>query len=449
MALTENDKSQAVMFIGKEGVVKELLYPEFQAVLDGFVPMEEWANRTAKAVYLEFNSEFCVTAAVFFTLSFEPDGMVERSWNLPLLDLARTSAKGPDMGAGPIHLVCASQCPVALFKDFMWDPDLKPQSSHLIQIKKSLKRNKMGIHFKPVDQSTQGFGELPADVAKKMQQLSKSMGEQYQKELRDQVAQMIKDQRLQTATMSSEKEKAVNAVRLEFIKKIEALQQQLETRSQELLDAKKRNSELKETIEGQVQKIEGLREYFEKKLERTQAGDEAQARAAQQFSEEEVSSKVEEAVRETKELLKMKEVELIYHTEHEEALQVELELLREEKQELLENGGDHLLEKLSRKGVNFVTYQPGAGHITIPLSQISLFLDSPVVFTADYCGVSEKHYSAWLQHYQAPVCMAETANGELCGANLDRVASPTEFVDGESNFCLSHNQLKNAGAVER
>lgn len=450
MIFNNNDKAQAVMFIGNEGVVKELLFPEFEAVLDGFVPMEEWGGRTANAVYLEVNSDFCATAAVFFTVGFEDNGAVERSWNLPLMDLARTAAKGPDMGAGPIHLVCASQCPVALFKDYMWDPDFKSSSSQLAQIKKALKRNKMGIHFKPAESGSlaSDFGDLKPETAEKMQQLSKKMGEQYQKELRDHVAQLLKDQRLQMSAMATEKDKAVNDVRLEYIKKIEAIQSQLTQKSAALEDAQKRNEELKDTIDGQVQKIEGLREYFEKKLERAQVSDEELADSMQQHSDATVEAKVTAAVKEVNDLLKMKEVELLYRQEHEEAMRKELDQLRLENSELVENGGDHVLETLSRKGVNFVTYQPGAGHITIPLSQISLFMDGPAAFTAGYCGVSEKHYNAWLKHYQAPICMASGMDGELCGANVERVTNPAEFIDGESNYCTQHNQLNQVEAVK-
>lgn len=446
MIYNHNDRAQAIVFIGNEGVIKELLFAEFEAILDGFVPLEEWSGRTAKAVYLELNSQFCPTAAVFFTLSFDSRGAVDRSWNLPLMDLARTAAKGPDLGAGPIHLVCASQAPVALFKDYLWDPDLKSGTGHLAQIKKALQRNKLALQFRA---PTKGVdfndiaGDVSGDVSKKLQQLSQKLGENYQKELRDHVAQLLQDQRLQMTALTAEKDKAVNDVRLDYLKKIEGLQAQLEQRGAQLHEVHQRNAELKDTIDAQAQKIEGLREYFEKKLERAQgqATDEAVLDAIRKQSTAQAQARSASALREADELMKMKDMELSFRKEHEESLQRELDILRHENQELLANGGDHVLEKLSRKGVNFVTYQPGAGHITIPLTQLPLFMDNPRAFTADYCGVSEKHYAAWLQHFQAPICQAHGAGGELCGENVERITNPIEFVDGESNYCAQHNQV--------
>ncbi len=447
MIFNRSDKAQAILFVSNEGVIKELLFPEFEAVLDGFVPMEEWAGRTANAVYLELNSEFCATAAVFFTIDFDATGAVERAWNLPLRDLARTSERGPDMGAGPIHLACASHCPVSLFQDYMWDPDLSESSAQLSHIKESLKRNKMGIHFK-VEDDAETFDDLPASAAGHMQQLSKELGEQYKKEMRHQMTHLLEEQKKQMTLLSEERDKAVNDVRLEYLQKIEALQAQIANKNGDLQEAHKRNVELKGTIEGQATKLQGLREYFESKLDRAAVVDESLVDTLRAQNTAEIEAKVTAATQELKELLGMRDVELAYRKEHEEALNKELREIRVQHQDLLANAGDKVLETLSSKGVNFVTYQPGAGHITIPVTQIGLFLESPVAFTADYCGVSEAHYNAWLTHFQAPVCMANGIHGDICGENVHRVTTPSEFVDGESNYCSQHNQLQRVEAVK-
>lgn len=439
MHLLDTEKAQAVLFFGKEGIDRELRYPELEALLDGFVPIEEWADTIQKAVYLEFNSQFNVTAAVFFVMEFDSKGHVDPSWNLPLGDLARTATKGPDLGAGPIHLACASHCPIAYFAKWLWDPDMQAKSSHFGQIKKALKRNRLGVHFKPTSVRTENTAE---STTPETHQLEARLAKQYQKDLRDQMAQLLKDQRLRIATMSNDKDSSLKELRLEYAHKIEALQQQLAERETQLQDAQRRNGELKDTVDGQVQKIEGLREYFEHKLQRHQQGDQDTAGVFKAQSQATVDAKVTAATDELSELLKMKELELSYRREHEEQLNAELHKLKQENRELLDNGGDHLLEKLSRAGVNFVTYQPGAGHITIPLAQIAVFLDSPAAFTAAYCGVSEQHYRAWLKHYQAPVCHAIAATGGLCGISLARVIDPVQFLPGESDVCAQHNRMQ-------
>lgn len=444
MHLLDTDKAQAVLFFGNEGITKELLYPELEALLDGFVPVEEWADTIQKAAYVEFNHQFCVVAAVFFVMEFDGNGHVDASWNLPLMDMARTSFKGPDLGAGPIRLACASHCPVAYFAKWLWDPDMQAKSSHFIQIKKALKRNRLGVHFKPTEGGSdeRGAGVSQGDAKDLQAVLSKK----YEKELRDQMAQLLKDQRLRIATMSSDKDNATKEVRLEYAQKLEALQQQIDKRDVALADARQHINELKSTIDGQVQKIEGLREYFEHKLQRYQSGDQDITGALKTQHEAEVAAKVTAATRELNALLKMKEVELTYRQEHEEQLQSEISALRQENKELLANGGDHLLERLSRKGVNFVTYQPGAGHITIPLAEIGYFSESPIAFTAAYCGVSESHYLAWLKHYQSPVCCAPVAGGEPCAVDIPRIVDPVHFVPGESEYCSQHSRLKSSSS---
>lgn len=447
--LLDTDKAQAVLFFGDEGITKELLYPELQALLDGFVPIEEWSDSIQKAVYVEFNHLFCTTAAVFFSMEFDSKGHVDASWNLPLADLARTATRGPDLGAGPIHLACATHCPIAYFGKWLWDPDMQAKSSHFGQIKKALKRNRLGVHFKATERRSQEPSKTGSSSAADLQKLEVKLSKQYETELRDHMAQLLKDQRLRIATMTNDKENALKELRLEYAQKMEAIQQQLAERDEALADARQRNEELKSTIDGQVQKIEGLREYFEHKLQRYQAGDQDLAGTLKAQHQAEIDARVAAVEQELTQLLKMKAVELEYRQEHEEQLQQELDKVKQENKELLANGGDHLLEKLSRKGVNFVTYQPGAGHITIPLVEISYFSENPSAFTAAYCGVSEHHYLAWLKHYQTPVCRAALASGEMCAADLSRVVEPSQFVVGESDYCAQHSLIKTAGGSEK
>lgn len=441
MYLLDSENARAVLFFGSEGVVKELQYPEFEALLDGFVPLEEWSNRKLKAVYVEVNSQLCVVAAVFFQIGFDPKGAIEASWNMPLGDLARTPTRGPDLGAGPIHLACATQCPIAFYKDALWDPDMSAHSSHFNQIKKALKRNRLGLLFEPA-QNDESNGVSAKELLALEQRLSLQLGKSYQNEMRDQLAQLLKDQRLRIATINTDKENALNALRLEYAHKMEALQQQLEEKEAQIRDLGETEAQLKAIIDGQAQKIEGLREYYEHKLKRGQGVDQDSLDAIKAHYQQESEEQIAAAGAEFETLLKMKEVELQYRSEREQQLTEEVNRLRSENHDLVGNSGDHLLEKLSRQGINFVTYQSGAGHITIPVAEIPHFLDNPVLFTANYCGVSEKHYLAWLQHYQTPVCSAKTDTGDICCVDIPRITTPAQFIMGESDVCTVHNRLR-------
>jgi hypothetical protein len=449
MFLHDTDKAQAVLFFGKEGISKELLYPELEALLDGFVPLEEWASTTQKAAYVEFNYQFVVTAAVFFTMAFDAKGGVDAGWNLPLLDMARTTAKGPDMGAGPIRIACASQCPIAYFKDWLWDPDMNPEGPQLKQIKRSLKRNRLGVHFRSTRTADDSSGGLSAQEVQRLEaHLSQHFGKQYEKALREQMSQLLEGQRLRIAGMVSDRDQTVQTMRTDYERRIDELQKQLEESEVAREDLDKHNQELRLTIDGQVQKIDGLREYYEHKLRRLQGSESETLETVRARLESEMQNRMRSATGELSELLKMKEVELQYRAEHEEQLQQEIFRLRREHQASLVNSGDQILENLSRKGVNFVTYQPGAGHITIPYSEMSLFLENPPAFTAAYCGVSEQQYLAWLRHYQAPVCSAVDDSGDMCCANVQRVTSPTDFVVGESDVCDQHKRTQRSGKLK-
>lgn len=449
MFLLDTEKAQAVLFFSREGISKELLYPELEALLDGFVPLEEWANTKQRGVYVEFNHQFIVTAAVFFTMGFDARGAVEPGWNLPLLDMARTTTKGPDLGAGPVRIACASQCPIAFFKDWLWDPELNAEGVHFKQIQRSLKRNRLGVHFRASRKTETSSSGLSTEEAKRLElHLSQHFSKQYETALREQMTQLLEGQRLRIASMISDKDQSVQALRNDYEQRIEGLQKQLEESNALRMDLEKRNEELRSTIDGQVQKIEGLREYYEHKLRRSQGADSETLDAVRARLEAEMQNKVRSATAELADLLKMKEVELEYHKEHQEQLQQETQRLRREHQESLANSGDQFLERLSRKGVNFVTYQPGAGHITIPYSEMSLFLENPPAFTAAYCGVSEKQYLAWLRHYQTPVCTAVDDQGEMCCANLNRVTNPAEFTAGESDVCDQHKRTQRPGKLK-
>ena len=447
MFLLDTDKAQAVLFFGKEGISKELLFPELEALLEGFVPMEEWAKTSQKAVYVEFNHQFIATAAVFFTMSFDVKGAVDSGWNLPLLDMARTTTRGPDLGAGPVRITCASHSPIAYFKDWLWDPDLNADGPHFKQIQRSLKRNRLGVHFRATRASEEG-GFSSQDAQRLEAQLSQQFSKQYEKALREQMSQLLEGQRLRIASMVNDRDQAIQTMRMEYENRIEELQRRLEENDVARSDLDKRNQELRATIDGQLQKIEGLREYYEHKLRRLQGSESETLDAVRVRLETEMQNRVRIATSELNELLKMKEVELQYRAEHEEQLQQEILRLRREHQESLNSNGDQFLENLSRKGVNFVTYQPGAGHITIPYSEMTLFLENPPAFTAAYCGVTEQQYQSWLRHYQAPVCTALDDNGEMCCANLTRVTNPADFVPGESDLCDAHRRPQRSGKLK-
>jgi len=163
----------------------------------------------------------------------------------------------------------------------------------------------------------------------------------------------------------------------------------------------------------------------------------------------EMSAIKEVATTELKELLNMKEVELSYRNDRESQLQKEIQRLHAENKDIIANSGDNLLEKMVSKGISFVAYQPGAGHITVPCGEIPRFLDNPISYTAEFCGVSTNQYQTWLEHYQAPVCkVRDETSGTICGENIERVNSPTEFRVGKDDCCDKHRRIKGVSKLK-
>ena len=133
------------MFFSERGICKEVLYSEFEALLDGLVATPEFADETVEAVFLQINNRLQVRAAVFFTMDFDDDGYVNRLWNMPLRQLAEKAGRGPDMGGGPIRLACLGFTTAPQYRENMWKPGQRNGRADLALIKEAVNRNALGI----------------------------------------------------------------------------------------------------------------------------------------------------------------------------------------------------------------------------------------------------------------------------------------------------------------
>lgn len=445
MATNSTEFSEAVLFIQNNRISREMLYSEFEAVLDSYVPID-MANQQANAVYLRVNNQLCITAAVFFLINFDEGGFADKRWNVPLEQLADNSARGPDLGAGPIRLACRSQCCIAWHQQNLWDPDMKTGSNDFVLLKKYIKSNRLGLPFVEVVQPE--VKETPAvaatiapnkAVTKELEKrLTQKLRREFEQEFRDHMAQLLKEQRLRVLTLNSKKQQELQQLQQEHQHRIQEYRGRMTQQQQDLQLQKELNRELKEKIEGQAKKIEGVREYYEHKLKSAQLDEGAQLQALKNNYDAELQAKVEAATVELKETLQLRDIELLYRTEQEASQDAEIKRLREENQVLLQNSSEQLLEKLADAGLNFVAYHPGAGHLTIPLADMGLYLDDPTAYAAAKCGVSVPQYTDWLEHYKSPVCRALKAGGVQCGDAIERVATPSQFHTGENDRCDRH-----------
>lgn len=438
MIIEEDEYGRAVFFFNQEGtIIKEMNIGEFQAVLDGYVPSIGLEKGDWRAVYLEILPTLSVHRAVFFRIPIVSGGEIEQNWGLPLLHLAENSGKPRMLGGEKIQIACFSQCPIAHLRAMLWDPDLSPASNQLTAIRAAVKNNRLGLQFAEPSKGTEESQLSSSQREQVEKDISARLRLEYTQTVRDHMAQLLKGQRLRITTLRNDYRSKLREFKVDYERRIDEYRSFLSEKSRLLDEQRDLNLALKETVDGQAQKISGIREYFDAKLESAKGIDQSSFDDYKSALEAELTAKFESEAKELKEQLQMREVELLYRNELEIQLHDEIARLRDENQKLMRNNGQEILSSLIEKGVSLVTYQPGAGHLTIPVNEIGRFMESPSAYAAEHCGVSEERYTAWLDHFHMPVCKEPLDAESICGENVERVENPLDFHAGENDLCKS------------
>ncbi len=436
---------EAVLFFNEGSICKEMLYPEFEAVLDGVVALPEFADRQMHAVYVMINPRLQVRAAVFFCLDFNDDGSADAGWNIPLRQLAERTGRGPDMGAGPIRLACRSQCPVSWHQMHMWDPKIGPERNDLVVLRETIKRNQLGLlveeetpqavpaeRLQMVAEDTWYAAEAGKDAAAKR-------SESHEREQRQKAALLIKQQRQRITNLERLREEDALKLTAAAEKERKALQEEIRALQQKLQQQAELNASLHAQMTAQGESFQKAREEMSKQLRTLEVSGRVEIGAAREQFEHEAQARIAAAIAEYKEQVAIRDVELAYRNELDAQLEEEIQRLKAEC-ETLRHSGDRVLEELSRQGVVFMAYHPGAGHLTIALQDLARYRANPLAYAAAKCFVSEEQYRQWLEHYQKPACVAALSSGERCAMPLDKIDAPSRFVIGESNCCARHRK---------
>lgn len=430
MIFNSNELAQVVFFFDEQGQIqKQMHIAEFQAVLDGFVPLQDLAGTESQACYIDLDSQFELKSTVFFLLPLNSTGAIDRSWHLPLMDLARSAESGEAVGAGDIRFACRSQCPIEGMQAKLWDPKINQSLNQLKAIREALKKNKIGLRFREFEDEPSVSGALGRAESEKA--LTEKLRAEFAEESRNHMAEWLKEQRNRQMRMQKELEKKERALKLDAEERIQEYRGLLAENIRICTEQSEANRELKKQVEGQAQKIAAMREYYDAKIDLANDDeDETDVKA-----ELEKQNSLEADVKALNDALQMREVELLYRNELEVQLHDELALIREELKLTKQRADTTTLSRLVASGVSFVSFQPGAGHLTIPLDDVQRYLDAPVAYTAEQCGVNEQCYTEWLEHYRLPVCKSQLEDGKVCGENIDRIDAPKDFKVGESDSC--------------
>src|SRR5690606_28439464 len=177
-----------------------------------------------------------------------------------------------------------------------------------VLMRKALKQNRLGLTFKtpiapPVTQETH---ERKQEQQLQQQDMQKKLHERYSQQLRDRLAQIIKEQRLRITTLANIQKSKIQTLQQEHQQRLHQYQQQLQAQQQANRELEQRSLSLKESLQLQEQKIEGVREYFTHKLKAAQLGESDQMHALQENFTLELDVRVQAATAQLQEMLDMR-----------------------------------------------------------------------------------------------------------------------------------------------
>lgn len=453
---------QSVIFFADGHIDREMMFSEFEAVLDNFVPVPGYADKDIQAVCIGINGQLKITAAVFFLLHFDSAGNADHKWNIPLQELTDQSELGPDLGAGPIKLCCRSQCPVEWHVQDLWDPDMNQQPNSFVLLRDLVAKNRLGFKELPLDideihDSRQRHFDIPvlgggsatsnmaptAELSDADKSLAHSLIQYIRKKVASDNEEHLENlERQHQLQLTAEKNKLADQLReLEQLHSDELRQIQIQLlKIQESSETEKQTAEnLRRQLQEQQNMAEKIRESFHEQLAETKQVEGHQIDRLKSNFESELELRIKSIAKEYEQQLDGKDIEIAYRNEQQALLREEISQLHEEHAKLIKEAGEQFISRLRDNKVTFMAYHLGAGSITIDLDSIGVYLENPLAYVANICKVPDSDYRAWLLHYNNPVCCEFSASkGEACGKKLRKVESPAQFVAGKSDRCPLH-----------
>jgi uncharacterized protein YoxC len=476
--------NELVLFWEGESIDKAMVYSDFQATLDGYVGIPAYAGEEKRAAYVQLNEQLKPFACVLFTIGFDELGYPERSWNLPLRHMAEIAGRGPDLGGGAIRLVCRSQNPVSWHGARLWDPDMQGAYNTFTQITQEVEKACNRFSMIPVRSSlpastlppnTDADEDIPvltAEASVTPTAVSTEASLDWEKErglLREQLVQ----QQLRIATLENDKNETIARLGFMHQQQVDILEAQNARLLSQHKTLKTQSDDLREQVDTLRHQVTSIHE-LESSLSEERRLHEEQLAAVMRSKLGEETQKFEELLQQKEQEYAAREARL--RAEHQLSLEqrlgeeantnrLQMESLRAElnyREDTLtilgrelaelkagqtlreEAAADEFLRRLEALGMNFVAFHAGAGHISVPVTDLTGYVSDPTAYAAAKCMVSTENYRHWLQHYENPRCNASIGEGKCCDARLIRMDSPTKFVAGQSDRCARHQSADSA-----
>lgn len=430
--MNQFESQEAIIFMGREArILKQMTYMEFEAILDGVVGMQDFADQDLCALYLEVNRYFEIEACVTFTIWFDEEGYADPVWNIPLRKLCYASKKTMTRGKLKTRVVDSTCCPIKSYTAQVWDFDrLGGVEAVLSSVTKALALNTLGL----VGSTREMNEDLPlgGDSADHRAQASVDVALMKNemllthRQLND--LQQVSDRKLSESQLQLERLKGHLKSALLKYKLVKKDKNESGAEVDRLI---KENQRLSAIIENRIPQLKV--KYAEALAE--QKKEYEQALLQLQDSQEKLGGLHE---KEHSTSLADHAAEIASKEEVNRLLREELCHLRRDKLRLMAEGADQFFAKIEKSGLKMVAYHPGAGHMNIALDDLAEYIEDTDQFLAKACDVSEKTYRTWKAHHDHPVCGFSISDDLLCSEVLVKVMDPKQFTSGVSDRCLKH-----------
>ena len=428
-----NEERTAVLFMEDGKITRQMLHSEFEAILDHFVPIMDFAGKRITAVYVDINGELDVTATVFFLVNFGADGLADENWNIPLKLLASQGSSGPDMGSGPVRLVCRNRCPVAWHQAQLWDPPLGDGANAFTLLSNAVRENRLRLpklEVEKVDEAQDHDDSIPTLYDDdRVTSRSLAAGDRLR------AARSLKSLRLRISLLKSEHEDHLVRLHCKHRDDLDELGKTCTTLEEKMVEERKINEHLKQCLDKQAEDFKNMRILISSQIGKIEHGELLGKQLGEEFD-----LRLNAITAELQEQLERKDMELDNRDGDITRLQESIHSLGEQKRELQDKaaGGD-FLRSLSAAGISYIACQPGAGEFRVPQQDIATYLESPLEYAARYCYVDIELYKIWLAHHEKPRCSKDLDDGgKVCGMPVHRVEAPATFEPGESDRCSQH-----------
>ncbi|MBT8149387.1 MAG: hypothetical protein KJO24_05615, partial [Gammaproteobacteria bacterium] len=226
---------EAVLFVSRNKVLKEMLYSEFEAVLDGVVGEPEFCGETCHAVFLKIDMRLNILGMVFFIIDFDEQGGADRRWNLPLGQMLDHAPASHTLNGSAIRISCRSQCSIAAQQEYLWEPNLTDGGGVLPMLASCIKGNRLGLLVdSSVAEESAAQQDMPNAGVSAAQHATGAayqqvVGEQAEHDAKLQkMAENLKKQQLYIASLKARGEQDIETMRSQFGREKEALLLQLE-----------------------------------------------------------------------------------------------------------------------------------------------------------------------------------------------------------------------------